>query len=264
MTGRRFQDAVVLITGAARGIGAQVARRFATEGAVVAVLDRDADGCDQVVGDIVDGGGRAFGVTADLADHVQRAGVVDEVLARGRRLDVLVNNAAVLGPRQPLVELTEEDVREVIEVNLMTPLLLSRDAVPHLERRRGAIVTLGSIQASAPLATFVPYAATKGALAAMTRALAVEVAPAGIRVNAVAPGAVESPAMREQWEATTGSSGAPPAPTLVGRWGTGQDIAEVVLFLSSFAADYISGEVVRVDGGRLLSRSPDPLVSDRR
>jgi NAD(P)-dependent dehydrogenase (short-subunit alcohol dehydrogenase family) len=262
--GYRFENAVVLVTGAGRGIGRGIAHRFAREGARVAVLDRDRDSCDRVVQEVVDRGGSAFPVIADLGDATARAGVIEYVLsASPGRLDVLVNNAAIHGPRRPLVELTDAEVREVIEINLVAPLLLCRDALPHLARARGAIVNVSSIQASLPLATFASYAATKGGLEAVTREMAVETAASGVRVNAVAPGAVESPAMREQWEEATGSGNQPRAPTLIGRWGTEQDIAEVVTFLSSPAAEFISGEVIRVDGGRLLSRDVDPLDSSR-
>ena len=254
---RRFEGAVALVTGAARGIGRGVAHRLAREGARVAVLDRDADACREVVREI---GGSAFAVVADLADPASRSRAVGATLDAAGRLDVLVNNAAVHGPRRPLAELTDEDVRAVLEVDLIAPLLLCRDALPHLARARGAIVMVGSIQASMPLATFVSYVAAKGALESATRALAVEVAGSGVRVNAVAPGAVESPSMREQWAEATGSTREPRAPTLVGRWGTADDIAEVVAFLASPAAAFVSGEVVRVDGGRLLSRDPDPLM----
>jgi NAD(P)-dependent dehydrogenase (short-subunit alcohol dehydrogenase family) len=260
----RFDNAVVLITGAGRGIGRGIAHQFAREGARVAVLDRDPESCQRVVREIVDLGGSAFPVIADLGDAAARGDVIQRVLeASFGRLDVLVHNAAILGPRRLLTELSDTDVRGVLEVNLVAPLLLCRDALPALARTRGALVFVSSIQASLPLPTFVSYAATKGGLESVTRALAVEMAASGVRVNAVAPGAVESPAMREQWEAATGSAAQPHAPTLVGRWGTDQDIAEVVTFLSSPAAEFVSGEVIRVDGGRLLSRDVDPLDSNR-
>jgi NAD(P)-dependent dehydrogenase (short-subunit alcohol dehydrogenase family) len=255
----RFDGAVVLITGAGRGIGRGTALQFAAEGAHVAVLDRDAS-CEAVAAEIRSAGGRAFAVVADLGDPASRAAIVPRVLAESDgQLDVLVNNAAIHGPRTPLAAWTDDDVRAVFEVNLVAPLLLARDALPHLRATRGAIVFVSSIQAQLPLPTFVSYVATKGALEGITRALAVEVAGDGVRVNAVAPGAVESPSMREQWAAATGSAEPPRAPTLIGRWGTDRDIAEVITFLASRAAAYVSGEVVRVDGGRLLSRDVDPL-----
>ena len=159
-----------------------------------------------------------FRSSSTLADPAARATVVGQVIAETGRLDVLVNNAALHGPRRPLMELSDEDVRGVMEVDLFAPMLLCRDALPHLVKTRGAIVMVSSIQAALPLATFASYVAAKGGLDALTRALAVEMAPSGVRVNAVAPGAVESPAMHEQWR-QSGIGEPPRAPTLLGRWG---------------------------------------------
>lgn len=259
----RFEGAVVLITGAGRGIGRSSALQFAREGARVAVLDRDGESAEQVVREIVDTRGAAFPIAADLGDPTARAGVIEDVLAEcSGRLDVLVNNAAIHGPRRPLMDLSDADVRNVMEVDLFAPMLLCRDALPHLVKTRGAIVMISSIQAALPLATFASYVAAKGGLEALTRALAVEMAPSGVRVNAVAPGAVESPAMHEQWK-QSGITSPPRAPTLLGRWGTNDDIAAAVTFLASRAAEFIAGEVVRVDGGRQLSRDADPLDINR-
>ena len=257
---RRFEGASVLVTGGGRGIGRAICHQYAREGARVVVLDRDRETCELVVKEIADAGGSAVALVIDLGDPAARSRAIEEaVAAGGNRLDVLVNNAAALGPRRPLLELSDADVQSVIDVSLIAPMLLSRDAAPHLARTGGAIIMLGSIQATMPLPTFVPYVSCKGAIDAMTRALAVELAGSGVRVNAVAPGAVESPAMQEQWR-QSGNAARPPAPTLVGRWGTDRDIAEVVVFLSSRAAEYISGETIRVDGGRLLNRGAEPLT----
>ena len=249
---------MVLITGAGRGIGRSCALQFAREGARLAVLDRHSAIAEQVVREIVDAGGAAFPVVVDLADDAERATVIEQVLGAAGRLDVLVNNAALHGPRRPLADLSDADVRHVMEVDLLAPMLLCRDALPHLVATRGAIVMISSIQAALPLATFASYVAAKGGLEALTRALAVEMAPSGVRVNAVAPGAVESPAMHEQWQ-QSGIAHPPRAPTLLGRWGTNDDIATAVTFLASREAEFISGEVLRVDGGRQLCRDADPL-----
>lgn len=254
----RFAGQVAVVTGAAGGIGRGIALRLAAEGATVAVVDRDAERTAAVVDEI---GGTATGMPVDLADAAARAQVVPQVVAQHGRVDVLVNNAATLGARLPLSELDEDDWSTVVDTNLTATAFLCRDAARDmLPRGAGAIVNLTSLQAQLPLPAHLAYVASKGGISALTRALAVELAHTGIRVNAVVPGMIGSPGLADEFADAGAAGGDVHVPNLVGRLGTPDEVAGVVAYLASSEAAYVTGALWQVDGGRSLSRMPDPLL----
>jgi|SRR5690606_16643648 len=256
----REVEPVAIVTGGARGIGRAVVERFVAGGHRVVLVDVD----DAAATEAAEASGPAVrAVAADLADDAQRARIVPETMDAFGRVDVVVNNAASLGERRPLIELADADIRRVIETNLVATTALSRDAAAHLPRG-GAVINIASIQELMPLATHAAYVATKGGISALTRALAVELGPRGVRVNAVRPGVIATPSMAmsrrelglgEALEEET-------SPTLLRRSGRPQDVAEAVWFLASEAAGFITGTSLTVDGGRSISRRPDPLEQE--
>ncbi|MQA04876.1 MAG: SDR family oxidoreductase [Streptosporangiales bacterium] len=263
----RFHDRVAVVTGAAAGIGRAIAHQLAADGATVVVVDRDADSAATVAAELAAYGTEAQVRTVDLADRAARAGLVPDVAAALGRVDVLVNNAAALGARLELAALDEDDWATVIDTNLTATAFLSKDAALDMGRRgAGVIVNLASLQAELPLPAHIAYVASKGGIAALTRALAVELAHTGIRVNAVVPGMIGSPGLTEEFAHTAATSAAAsaPAPNLVGRLGTPDEVAGVVAYLASDDAAYVTGALWEVDGGRRLSRQPDPLLADRQ
>jgi NAD(P)-dependent dehydrogenase (short-subunit alcohol dehydrogenase family) len=258
---------VAVVTGAARGIGRGVAERLAADGAAVVLVDRD-EGVAGVAAGLAGRTDAAAGLAgrtdaayliADLADAARCASVIPEVIARYGRVDVLVNNAAFLGRRLSFLDTDLDDWRKVIDTNLTAAMVLGRDAARDMvARQSGAIVNITSIQEDLPVSAHTSYVASKGGLSALTRAMAVELSPLGVRVNAVAPGAIDSPSMADTLRERDADTSVTP-PTLLRRFGTPEEVAAAVAFLCSDAAAFCTGATLHVDAGRRLSRYPDPL-----
>jgi len=239
-------DRVAIVTGAGRGIGRGIARCLARAGAEVVVVEQAADRIAAVVAEVESLGRRALGIQANVAraDDVKR--LVRKTLERFGKIDILVNNAGVLVVRR-MIEQTEEDWDHVLDVNLKGAFLCCREVVAEMiARKRGAIVNIASIAAFHVTVPHVPYAASKAGVVALTRDLAYEVGRHGIRVNAIAPGPIETPMARiaseEQRQRVA-------ANVPLGRIGQPEDIGNAVVFLASDAASFITGATLPVSGG---------------
>jgi len=243
-----LQGKVAIITGAAspRGIGFATAKTFAREGARVALLDLDAKAVHEAAAAIGDG---AKGFTCDVR-HAQRCTqVVQEVIAQLGRVDILVNNAGVSQAKR-LMESTEEDYNLVMDVSLRGCYNMSRAVAPHFRSRKsGNIVCMGSVaaQRGGGVLGGPHYAAAKGGVQTMAKAMARELAPDGIRVNAVAPGLVETELL--DGKITDEGKQKVAETTPLGRLATPQDIANAFLFLASDLSSYVTGVVLDVNGG---------------
>jgi NAD(P)-dependent dehydrogenase (short-subunit alcohol dehydrogenase family) len=253
MMGDRLRDRTALITGAGSGIGRATALLFADEGAAVAVVDLDGDAARQTVEAVTAAGGRALAVQADVTvgGDVERA-CAAAVDAFGS-LDVLYNNAGV-DATGSVADATEEDWDRCFDVNVKGTFLTSRAAVPHLAGGRGAIVNQASVAALVGVRNFAAYCAAKGAVVSLTRAMAVDLAELGIRVNALCPGTVFTPLMEPLMRARgDGDVDAGIAVTAlkypIGRLGAPEEIAAAALFLASDDASFVTGSIFTVDGG---------------
>lgn len=249
----RLAGKVALITGAGSGIGRAAAELFAAEGARVAVVDLDGDAAKETVAAIEHDGGEAFAAVGNvaLAGDMERA-VAATVEAFGR-LDVLYNNAGV-GSTGSVAEAEEADWDRCFDVNVKGTFLASRAAVPHLAEDGGAIVNQASVAALVAVPQFAAYCAAKGAVVSLTRSMAIDLAPRGIRVNAICPGTVYTPLMEPLLRARGGGDlDAGLAATLtkypIGRLGVPEDIARTALFLASSESSFATGGVFTVDGG---------------
>ncbi|MCH2173799.1 SDR family oxidoreductase [Myxococcota bacterium] len=252
--GRGFEGRVVLVTGAARGIGREVARHFAAEGAHLALGDLDSEGLEEVCGELEAQGVRALGVAGDVGVEAEAHRLVDETLATYGGLDVLVNNAGVW-VLKPLEQTSPEEWDRQLNTNLRSLYLICRRAIPALRTSTAAcIVNVASMAASRFTVPHVAYASSKAGVVALTRDLAVELAPDRVRVNAVAPGPIDTQGIAESMDESQRQAFLDRY--LLGRMGRPEDIAEAVAFLASEKASYITGATLPVTGGAELSIRP--------
>jgi NAD(P)-dependent dehydrogenase (short-subunit alcohol dehydrogenase family) len=239
----RFQDKICLVTGGTSGIGRATCLQLAAEGAQVIVLGRSPEQGREVVQHIKKAGGRARFLRCDLARPRSVTAAVSQVRQREGRLDVLVSNAAMM-TFEPLVELPAASWDTLMQVNLRALFQLCQGLLP-LMPRGSAIVCVSSVHAHETTARVVPYATSKGATEAFVRGLSRELDPAQCRINAVAPGAVDTPML---WDNPNVKSG---AEKIDGPVGKPEDIAAAICFLAAPEARFIHGTTLVVDGGRL-------------
>lgn len=239
----RFCGKVCLVTGAGSGIGKASAKQLAREGGKVAVLDLNEQHGNQTVQEIASDKGDAFFSKCDVGNPSDIKAAIKAALDKWQKIDVVVNDAAMM-TFKPIVDLPEEDWDKVMNVNLRSVFLLCKYSVPHIPPG-GAIVNISSVHAHETTKNVVPYASSKGAMEAFTRGFSEEIAPKKIRINCVAPGAVDTPML---WNNPNIKSG---VEKVEGAIGKPEDVAAAVCFLAAPEARFITGTTLIVDGGRL-------------
>jgi len=245
----RLKDKVALVTGAAQGIGKAIALLFAQEGAKVGVADLNLAGAEETCGEISALPGEALAIGGNVAKAEDAEGMVQAVLDKFGRLDILVNNAGITRD-QVLLRMKEEDWDLVLAVNLKGAFHLTKAALrPFLKQKGGKIVNIASVTGQMGNAGQANYAASKAGLIGFTKSVAREYANRNIQVNAVAPGFIDTP-MSQAIPAKEREFLIKQIP--MERLGKPEDVAQAVLFLASPAADYITGQVLNVNGGMYM------------
>jgi meso-butanediol dehydrogenase / (S,S)-butanediol dehydrogenase / diacetyl reductase len=241
----RFADRVVIVTGAASGIGLATAKRFGSEGARVVIADREAEKSAQAADEVKQAGAPdAWGAACDVSDEKQVDACVQQTMQRFGRLDGLVNNAGMMLFKS-IEQLTGDDWHRVLNVDLLGAFFFIQQAFRTMGKG-GTIVNVSSIHAIETEPLVAPYAAAKAALVSLTRSAAIEGAARGIRVNAVLPGAVDTPML---WDNPNVKSGAETIDR--SKVGSPDELAAAIAFLASDEARFVQGAALVVDGGRL-------------
>jgi NAD(P)-dependent dehydrogenase (short-subunit alcohol dehydrogenase family) len=240
----KLRDQVAVVTGAGRNIGEDTAKLFAAEGAKVAVTDSHKGRADKVAGDIVRGNGEAAGFAADVSSEADVQKLVDDVVAKWGRIDILVNNAAV-SDNKHMLDISKEDWDRVMAVTLTGPFLMSQKVARQMvaQGSGGKIVNVGSTSGFFGRRRAIAYTTAKAGVANLTRSMAVQLAPHNIRVNCVVQNKIGSPDGKDEFDPTR------TVVNLRGRVGVPMDLARAILFLASDDSDFIVGEMLFVDGG---------------
>lgn len=248
----RFENRVVIVTGGAKGIGSGCSRVFAREGAHVAIFDRDTEASKALLRELP---GNHHAIEVDVSEPSQLERAIEETVSKFGRLDCLINNAGIHPPDTPLEKMTPIEALNVMQVNFLSTYSASYFALQHLRKTKGTIINISSMTAVLGQRNSTAYAASKGAQLSFTKALALEAASDGVRVNAILPSNVDTPLMRS-WA----SSLADPEAALariaalqpLGRMAAPEEIGTVCLFLATEDSSFITGQGLEVDGGAAL------------
>lgn len=250
---------VAFITGGGSGIGAAAGKKLASEGAKVVLISRTKDELDGVVREIEGAGGTALALEADVSDSDGLRAAIETTVSQFGRLDVVFANAGVNGTWAGIEELTEDDFRQTVDINLVGTFLSIKHAVPHLKKQGGSVIVTASVNGTRMFSNSgaSAYASTKAAQVALTKMLALELAPQKIRLNVICPGAIDTE-IDDNTESNNEGVGVPVefpegmVPLTGGKPGTSEQVADLVFFLASDLSSHITGTEIWIDGAQSL------------
>lgn len=241
-----LENKIALVTGAGRGIGRQIALKMASQGASIIIADIDEKTMEDARQEVESLGVKAMAVKMDISDQDSVQAAVDKMLEEFGRIDILVNNAAIFR-KAPFLEMSLEQWKQTTDINLTGLFNVTRAVAPGMaERGSGAIISIASVDAFQGCRDYSHYAMTKAGVVGLSRTLAQELGPHGVRVNVIAPGIMLTEMTRDRVEA---NKEAYLARVPIGRIGVPEDIANAALFLASEMSSYITGQVIHVNGG---------------
>ena len=252
----RFSGKAVIVTGGSKGIGEGCARVFCAEGGLVSILARGREAGEALAKELnTKGPGRAIFLPCDVGIAAELEQAVAKTVAEFGRLDCIINNAGTHPPATPLEDTSLEMMVDLLRVNYLSTFAGCKYALPHLKQTKGSIVNISSLVALIGQPESSAYCATKGAQLSLTKALAVELGPHGVRVNCICPGNVDTPLMRD-WAATLPDPASAlervSALQVFGRMGTSEEIGRIALFLASDDASFLTGQAIEAEGGASL------------
>lgn len=261
---RRLENKVAIVTGAGTGIGEAIAKRFAQEGAKVVVCGFPEDPVDDTVKYIKEEGGDAVVFKGDISEEANARASIQTAIDNFGKLDILINNAGVFPEINELTDYSNEAFRYLVKNNIESVFMMTKYALPELQKSKGNIVSAGSEAGKIGIADNTPYGGTKAFIHAFMRGVAIEQARYGVRANCVCPGPIdtswlntnESQATDEMVETFVNA-------TAIGRKGTPEEIANVYLFLASDEASYVTGALYSVDGGVTITKGGVGVKADK-
>ena len=254
-----LEGKVAFVTGGGSGIGAAAGKLLAEQSAKVVLISRTKSELEQVVSEIKDAGGEAMALEADVSDSETLKAAIDETVSTYGRLDIVFANAGVNGTWAGIEDLSEDDFRKTVDINLVGTFLTIKYAVPHLKKQGGSVVVTASVNGTRMFSNSgaTAYASTKAAQVALTKMLALELAPQKVRVNVICPGAIDTEIDDNTEQANSGVGvkvkfPEGKVPLTGGQPGRSEQVAQLVLFLASDASSHITGTEVWIDGAQSL------------
>ncbi|MFL5730479.1 MAG: SDR family NAD(P)-dependent oxidoreductase [Cytophagaceae bacterium] len=260
---RILNDKVAIVTGGGTGIGEAISKKFAAHGAKVIVCGLWDDPIDQVVNEIHSQGGVAISYKGDMSEEEQARDCVQFAVRTYGKLDILINNAGVFPAIDYIQDYPTEAFLYLMKNNVQSVYMMTKHAIPELQKTKGCIVSAGSEAGLLGNAQNAPYAGTKGFIHAFTRSIAAEQAHYGVRANCVCPGPINTSWMHpSESPISTGMKMMYKSATAMGRFGTTEEVANVYLFLASDMASYVTGSLYSVDGGMVINKGPMGMMAD--